>query len=436
MFKLLVLIGCFISWSASIAQPLPSKKSWWSRDRVYRSYRNQLLPKTDRGFDVNASYKNEKMVNLLLEEYHKRYPDVTRLHNLGKSHQDRSILALQVSKRIEKNTNKPSILIVGAIHGDELLAIDYVFDAIQHILEQIDHPKVQNYLESLDLWFIPLANPDGNYVTLEVNRTWQRGRKNGRDCNQDHKYDVLHEGVDINRNFPFRWGALGERGSKSDSKSDYFRGESSASEPETRILMNLAEDCRFVAALSWHTNGRMILSPYTIEGVKNPKPDVAWEIAQILRDSTMLPNNNKGFRVKRQMYPVDGTEQDWYYHKYGTLAYIIEGTHHNPLNVSVRKRSIMSLRPIVWALFDRILQGPAVYGYIKKDGEPVEAIFEIEEVKMRSGECWTSRPSDGRFEQHLPNAGRYTLIIKNQTKILKKLEFKVNNERVRIDVNL
>jgi protein MpaA len=89
------------------------------------------------------------------------------------------------------------ILVVGCIHGNEAAGI-----AVAKHLRSIPLPT------GLDLWVIPSANPDGV----------ARGtRTNGR-------------GVDLNRNFGWRWRPIGRRGDLQ------YSGVGALSEPETRLL--------------------------------------------------------------------------------------------------------------------------------------------------------------------------------------------------------
>jgi len=84
---------------------------------------------------------------------------------------------------------------IGAMHGDE----QQTRLPLQHLLR---HRPV----DGVDLWVLPVLNPDG----------YRRGsRKNAH-------------GVDLNRNFPVRW---------KDLDGDYESGPRPASEPETRATL-------------------------------------------------------------------------------------------------------------------------------------------------------------------------------------------------------
>ena len=411
--------------------------SWAARDSGYRSRIGRPPVATPRGFDLGAEYKDALMVEALLEGYHERYPEITALERLGTTHMGLPILALRISDHPHTTEDEPAVLLVGGVHGHELLAVDYALDAVQSLLERSHEPEVRRWIDALDLWLVPLANPDGNYVTLRLDQRARRGRKNGRDNDGDGRFDPAVDGVDLNRNFAVRWGAGSPGASSSERQDRDYRGLSAESEPETRALAALARRMHFVAALSWHTRGTMVLSPYTIDGLDNPSPDVAWQVAEDLCAATPTQPNGRRMRVRRSMYAVDGTEQDWYRNAFGTLAYIVEGSHHNPTKLRTRRASIAGVRPILGRLLDRLLDGPSVYGRVTdQEGRPLAAEVRIAEVQTREGEIWTSRALDGRYERLLPGPGTYTVRVVVGGDVVATRTTQVVKGRVQVDVDL
>jgi protein MpaA len=110
---------------------------------------------------------------------------------LGRSWQGRPIAAVEVG-----NPAGTPVLVVGCIHGDETGGV-----AIAQALERLS-PR------DLDLWIVPVLNPDGVAAGT---------RKNAH-------------GVDLNRNFPWRWRPLG---------GAYESGPRPLSEREARIAQRL-----------------------------------------------------------------------------------------------------------------------------------------------------------------------------------------------------
>jgi murein peptide amidase A len=118
---------------------------------------------------------------------------------LGKSVQKRAITAVQLGDPAGARV----ALVVGVIHGDERAGLR-IIRAIKR-----EASRRAPALSGTQLWAIATVNPDG----LRAHT-----RKNSH-------------GVDLNRNFPYRW-----RGHVPHS-SGYYPGPRPASEPETRAVM-------------------------------------------------------------------------------------------------------------------------------------------------------------------------------------------------------
>ena len=118
-------------------------------------------------------------------------PASARTVLLGRSWQGRPIQAIEVG-----DPSGTRVLVVGSIHGNETGGI-----AIARALEQLS-PR------GLDLWIVPDLNPDGVAAGTRQNS----------------------HGVDLNRNFPFRWRPMG---------GVYESGPRPLSEREARIAHTL-----------------------------------------------------------------------------------------------------------------------------------------------------------------------------------------------------
>lgn len=376
-------------------------------DADYRRQRGRPPTRTRRGFRLDLSFKDPDMVATLLRGYHERYPRQTELVELGRTDQDRPILALRLRSDRQRHPGMP-VLLAGAHHGCELLSTEFVLDAIAGLLEgQREDPAVRRWLRELDIWAVPLVSPDGNHGFL-THSTFA-GRKNLRDLDGDGRFHP-DDGVDLNRNYPFAWGALGERGSHGRPRSPYYRGPAPGSERETQAMMRLADSERFAAAISFHTANTTVLAPYTIEGVPDPSPNEALEIARELAEQMPEQPSGRAFRVVRSIYPVDGTDQDWLRAAHGTVALLVEGALHNPGSAERRLATVEATRPAWRFLLQRCVEGPAVAGRVLSGtGRPLLAEVRIVEQRLPGGERWYSRCRDGRFHRLLARPGRYTV---------------------------
>jgi protein MpaA len=120
-------------------------------------------------------------------------PVGTRTLMLGRSVDGRPIVAVESGDF----DSAGKALVVGCIHGNEPAGIA--------IAERLVHGPPPR---ELDLWIVPVLNPDGVAA--------------GTRQNADH--------VDLNRNFPYRWQRL---------SGIYYSGPYPLSEPESRIAVRL-----------------------------------------------------------------------------------------------------------------------------------------------------------------------------------------------------
>lgn len=137
---------------------------------------------------------------------------------LGRSVQGRAITAV----RVGDPGSARKALVVGSIHGDEAAGTSVT----RQILRRFGD------IRGVDLWVVKTVNPDG----------LARGaRRNAR-------------GVDLNRNFSFRW----RPGSPS---SGYYPGPRPFSEPESRAVRRLVQRARPEVTIWFHQPWNQVLAP-------------------------------------------------------------------------------------------------------------------------------------------------------------------------------
>lgn len=385
---------------------------WKYVDPLLRSRLGRAPTPTSAGLRIDESYKDADAVEAIVRAYAARFPHICRLEEIGRSVEGRPILGLKISKNPLADEDEDAVLLDGGHHGGELMSIEFALDAMQQLLERYQRdPGLTALVDGLAIWVVPLVNPDGNMHFVHSSRA--HDRKNARDVDGDGVATAT-DGVDLYRNYPIRHGALGEVGSRSLPHHEKYRGEAAASEPEVQAMMALAERERFVASIDFHTNGTMVLVPYTDPGLKNPEPNEAWRIAEEIAAALPVQVNGKRYVVQRNMYPVDGTGQDWLRFAHGTVALLVEGPTHNPLPyLRGRPAAVVGTRPAWLKLLERARSGPGIVVKVRDEaGQPLEAEVVIDEMAPREGEVWTTRPRDGRHHRLLPSTGAWTVRVR------------------------
>jgi Zinc carboxypeptidase len=352
-----------------------------------------------------------------LRALNERHPCTTKLVELGRSHLDKPVYGLAIG-------DGPATMFLNAVHhGDEPLSAAFVVDAARYLSSRRGRdPQVDRWLSALRIWLVPVVNPDGldAYVDkrFAAHGLKKPGRKNARD-NDGDAYFGPNDGVDLNRNYPFKWGYLGEEGSTAAYALHTFRGPSAGSEPETKAVLKLANSEVFAGSISYHIGGIALLVPYTIERVRDPKPNEAWPVARYVAghmgkhpDAVAVPP----YPVQRSLYSVDGTDQDWHRHQHGTLALLVEGALRGSAgsaDTSRRAKIVSAVRSSWMALFDRYVSGPVIEGtVVDRDGDPVVAEVHVDGVDNHEGESWRTRCRDGFFARWRENDGPATLRIR------------------------
>jgi protein MpaA len=127
-------------------------------------------------------------------------------HVLGHSVEGRPIVAFELGDAHSRR----NVLVVGCVHGNEPAGT-----AVTSRLLTLEPPP------GVDLWIVPSFNPDGQ-------RAGTRGNAHG---------------VDLNRNFPFRWRPL---------SGVYYSGSKALSEPESRIEFRLIRRLRPAISIWFH----------------------------------------------------------------------------------------------------------------------------------------------------------------------------------------
>lgn len=146
------------------------------------------------------------------------------------------IYALKLSSATSTLSTKVPMMIVTGIHPREYAPPEMVRHWIHSFLDP-DNLELEVILESTDIYWIPYVNPDGR-VLAETTQMYRRKNLNAQaDGSASCREDQF--GVDLNRNFPFRWGR--DDGSTDRPCLQTFRGSAAGSEPETQAVVELGK---------------------------------------------------------------------------------------------------------------------------------------------------------------------------------------------------
>ena len=155
-----------------------------------------------------------------------RFPGFVQLDTLGMSLEGRPIVALGLFNNSRPQGSRPEVLFTALTHAREPMSMHTILYFLDHLLQSRENDAAAAYLiDHREVWFVPVVNPDGyvrNERTFKVTGAYGFWRKNTRDNNVDGLVD-WRDGVDINRNFGFRWG-FDNYGSSPAAQSQVYRG--------------------------------------------------------------------------------------------------------------------------------------------------------------------------------------------------------------------
>jgi carboxypeptidase T len=271
-------------------------------------------------FGTMGGYLKYAEILLELDSMQQLYPNlISAAQTIGYSYEGRPILAFRISDNPNIDENEPEVLYTALHHAREPNSLMQMMYYMHYILSSYGtDPEVTCLLDSRELYFVPVLNPDG-YIFNETTNPNGGGmwRKNRRD-NLDGTF-----GVDLNRNYAANWG-FDNTGSSPNTGSDTYRGTSGFSEPETQAMRDYCNSREFRLTLNYHTFGNLLIYPFGyIPNLLTPDSNTYTAYAKLL---TAENNYKYGTGVETVGYVTNGDSDDWMYSEQTTKNKIFSMT--------------------------------------------------------------------------------------------------------------
>ena len=243
----------------------------------------------------NVYYTYDGLTDLLYE-LKQEYPDIFNFSSLGTTWEGRDIWLVKISDNVSLDEGEPSVLYTGGIHGNEDPGYQVVIYSLKAIVENYTYPyvnesftnRIKSAVNSTELYFIPMLNPDG--IESHV-------RKNRKPTQGFFGMTLLSKkfwGIDLHHNFDFNWDDvyehpfkyikiprslrdlislikdknswIGERTAIVNPRSDLlsligsgmYRGPYAFSEEETQAVKSFVENHTISIHLDYHIPGEFI----------------------------------------------------------------------------------------------------------------------------------------------------------------------------------
>lgn len=390
-------------------------------------------PDSLKSVKVDPQYIDPGELTTMMAQFAATYPSITHLISIGQTEEGRDIWAIKISDNPTIEEDEFALLFNGQHHAREVMCAEVCTDMIDYLCSNYgSDPDVTAWVDSLEIWVIPIVNQDGvNWVFTQYDM-WRKDRHN----NGGGVY-----GIDPNRNYPAFWGSCD--GSSGTPSSDTYRGAYPGESGCVSHMMPFAETIRPVIDLSYHTYSELVIYPLGCDGEVCSEHEMVSSIGQGLAGVLERDNGTMGYSpgtAWELLYSVDGGDVDWYYTELGTYPFVIEINSASqgflPSYSTWRDVTVDRMRPGWQFLLNRVT-GPSVTGLVTDacTGTPLDATFYFQEFPLDPDDLPRTTDEFGRyFKMAVP--GEYHLSIAAIGYAPVVLPITITGQQLQLDVPL
>lgn len=229
------------------------------------------------------------------------YPDLADTPVIiGQSYENRDIYTITMTSS-GGPADKPTLYFSALIHAREPSGNSILIDYAQWLADEYGSDTMATFiLDNAEVHFLPIANPDGYQYNMPGGGYHRK--------NMNFSDPVPSDGIDLNRNWPYKW-AYDDVGSSGNPYDATYRGESPASEDETQVQMDYIDDIAPIAAMNYHSYGGYLLYPWGYENIPTPDQTTFESWA-----AQMTQYNGYDYgRAGQILYTVNGEQNDYCY---------------------------------------------------------------------------------------------------------------------------
>ncbi|MHC4209862.1 MAG: M14 family zinc carboxypeptidase [Planctomycetota bacterium] len=228
--------------------------------------------------------------------YEASYPGLCARYDLGLSVEGRHLWALRISDNVLLEEDEPEFKYISTMHGDEIVGAKLCMMLVDYLLTNYGtDAQATAIIDEIELWIVPLMNPDG------YDRT-PRTRNNA-------------QGVNLNRDFP-------EYGEPNTPDGRAI---------ETQHIMNWSLGQSFTCSANMHTGALVANYPLDNDDPGSqytPDEDLFIYISEQYSQYNLpmwnSPSFYHGITNGADWYMIWGGMQDWNYHFMGNMEVTLE----------------------------------------------------------------------------------------------------------------
>ena len=229
-----------------------------------------------------------------------RNPQIVRIDSSMRSFRQRPLYCLKISDNPDSTESEPQVFINGAIHAREPMGTHTCIGFASLLCRDYGTDSLVTWLvNNRGIYILPVQNPDGYVYNSDSGGSSSNWRKN-----RNNTSPRTGPGVDLNRNYAYKW-AYDNSNSSPTPSSEVYRGPSRFSEPESDAFRAFQAAHRFRTEMDFHTYGRSNMYPWGYDAVTPPDEAVLSEMCDTLAMYNGYPS--------AQASGVNGVSFDWEY---------------------------------------------------------------------------------------------------------------------------
>lgn len=268
------------------------------------------------GYGSMGGYYTYAEVVQKLDSMRIQYPNLISLkQEIVTTAEGRKVWVVKISDNpdVNESATESAIYFDGLHHAREPQSMASLMYFMYWLLDNYaTNPEAAYLVNTREIFFIPVVNPDGYAYNQQTNPngggSWRKNRRNNSGS----------YGVDLNRNYSYKWG-YDNIGSSGTPSSDTYRGPSAASEPEISGIQNFVNNIHPQIAFSMHSVAERVLNPYGYAD----SIVIFEKYSEFANDFTSNTNYLYGTVSQMLSYTSNGTTRD-YFQSIGSMCWVIE----------------------------------------------------------------------------------------------------------------
>ena len=180
----------------------------------------------------------------------------------------------QLPDRADRH-KRTKVLFTALHHAREPTSLTVLLTTLIHQLRQLHKDPNSELFFQTDIIFVPVVNVD-SYLIINENWAgdeWESARMLRKNQHDDDKCSKWTQGVDLNRNYGFKWNRNPMEGGSNKPCDIDYRGPKAFSEPETKAMKRFVEDRpEIVSAMNFHAWGDLWIMPFNYINDSKDRP--------------------------------------------------------------------------------------------------------------------------------------------------------------------